>query len=359
MVILLNPGPTNVSDRVLRAASEPLVCHREPEYFDLQDEVRDRLLRVLGLNPATWAAVLVAGSGTSAVEAMIGAGVPRGRGLLVSVNGVYGDRMAKMASAYGIEVEEVVQPWGEVADPARIAAAIEGRDDLGAVAVVHHETTTGLLNPVEEIGRVVKGAGLAFLVDSVSGLAGDPLDVPASGADLIASTGGKNYQGMPALSFVYAKRSALEAARDGGPRSVYLDLTNLCDKQDRRGTPFTPAVPLVRSLREALVELSEETVDGRVARYRDAALFLRDGYERLGLGIRIPDPAHRSNCLTTVNLPEGRTYDDLHDHLKRAGFVIYSGQGRLEAEAFRIANMGWVKRADYERLLTVLGDWVG
>jgi 2-aminoethylphosphonate-pyruvate transaminase len=356
--ILLNPGPTNVSKAVIDAAAGPLFCHREPEYFTLQDEVRERLLRVMDLDPEVWAAVLIAGSGTSAMESMILAGVPEGKALLISDNGVYGDRIAKMAKAHGIPAKVVTQPWTQATDPELLAAAIEARDDFGALAVIHHETTTGLLNPVVEVGKVAKRYGLNFLVDSVSGLGGDALDFEEAGADIVASTGGKNFQGMPALSFGYARRAKLEEARAWSPRSVYLDFVNLCDKQDRRGTPFTPAVPFVAALRQALIELQEETVAGRVARYAEAARFLREGYARMGLTLWLPEGTPLSNCLTTIRLPEGRTYVELHDYLKERGFVIYAGQGQIEKEAFRIANMGNVAREDYQRLLDVLAAWV-
>jgi len=356
-MILLNPGPTNVSDAVLRAASGPLVCHREPEYFNLQDQVRERLLRVLDLDPSVWTAVLISGSGTSAVEAMILAGAPVRKTLLISDNGIYGDRIAGMARAHGIPVEVAKQTWGEATDPAFLAEYCAGRDDLGAIAVIHHETTTGVLNPVAEVGRVAREHGLAMLVDSVSGLGGDLLDLEEAGVDLCACTGGKNFQGLPGISFVYARREKLRAAREWSPHSVYLDLVNLGDTQDRRGTPFTPAVPLVRALNQALVELEEETVAGRVERYSQAARFLRDGYERIGFEHWLPEATPKSNCLTTLRLPEGRAYADLHDTLKNEGFVIYGGQGRLEEEAFRIANMGNVDRNDYERLLGVLERW--
>jgi 2-aminoethylphosphonate-pyruvate transaminase len=347
-VILLNPGPVNVSDRVREAAAMEPICHREPEYFDLQDDVRARLLALFGLPARDFAAGLLAGSGTSAVEAMILAGVPAGRTLLVVNNGVYGERIAQMAAVHGIPFEEVRFPWETPADPGLVATRARG---AGAIAAVHHETTTGLVNPVAEIGRIAREHGARFLVDSVSGLAGDPIDVAQT--DLCAGTAGKCLHGLPGVSFVFARREAL---RDAPRRSVYLDLGELCDKQDARNTPFTPAIPIVNAFREALREAQEEGLEVRLARYRETAAFLRAGYGRLGLARWL---RHRelSNTLTTLKLPAGRSYASLHDGLKAAGFVIYAGQGNLEREAFRIANMGWIPRAEFERLLEVLGQW--
>lgn len=347
-MILLNPGPVNVSDRVrLAAAMEPM-CHREPEYFDLQDEVRARLVELFRL-PREFAAILIAGSGTSAVEAMIASGVPAGRKLLVVNNGVYGDRIAKMAAAHAIPFEEVRFPWDQPADPDAVAKRAKG---AGAVAAIHHETTTGLVNPISEIARAAREAGARFLVDSVSGLAGDPIDVTQT--DFCAGTAGKCLQGLPGVSFVFARREALT---DAPRRSVYLDLAELGAKQDARNTPFTPVVPIVNAFREALREAAEEGLEQRLERYRETAAFLRAGYERLGLRLWLP---HRrlSNTLTTLAMPAGRTYASVHDALKREGFVIYAGQGSLEREAFRISNMGWIPRAEFARLLQVLERWV-
>lgn len=347
-MILLNPGPVNVSDRVRQAAAIEPMCHREPEYFDLQDDVRARLAKFFRL-PAEYTAVLIAGSGTSAVEAMILAGVPAGRKLLVVNNGVYGDRILQMAAAHGIPTDEVKFPWERFADPAEVAKKAQG---AGAIAMIHHETTTGLVNPVPEISKIARDAGARLLVDSVSGLAGDPIDV--SQTDLCAGTAGKCLQGLPGVSFVFARRDAL---RDAPKRSVYLDLAELASKQDRRNTPFTPVVPIVNAFREALVEAGEEGLDVRIERYRKTAEFLRIGYKRIGLELWLPHD-RRSNTLTTLKLPAGRAYPQLHDVLKKAGFVIYAGQGNLEREAFRIANMGWIPMAEFARLISVLETWV-
>ena len=347
-MILLNPGPVNVSDRVRKAAAMQPICHREPEYFDLQDDVRARLLRLFKLG-RDFSAVLIAGSGTSAVETMILGAVPKAGRLLVVNNGVYGERILAMAKTAGIDADDVTFPWGTPADPAAVAAKANG---AAAIAVVHHETTTGQLNPIREIAAVARKAGARILVDAVSSLAGDPIDVAEY--DFVAGTAGKCLQGLPGVSFIFARRAMLDAPR----RSVYLDLAGLSTRQDARNTPFTPAVPIVNAFREALRECEKETVSGRVARMAKTAAFLRAGYETMGLEYWLTH-AHRSNTLTTLRLPAGRTYASVHDALKKKGFVIYAGQGSLEKESFRIANMGLIPAAAQKRLLRVLAAWVG
>src|SRR5206468_1727134 len=265
-MILLNPGPVNVSPRVTAALARGDVCHREPEYGDLQASIRSRLLRAFA--PAGgFTAVLITGSGTAALEAAV-TSVLSARGRLVVVsNGVYGERIAAMAAAARLPHTVVEGAWTEPPDLAAVERAL-GAPDVEAVAVVHHETTTGLLNPVAEVGR------LAYALD------------------------------------------------------------------------------------EALAELLEEGVAARVARYAAAAGLLREGFTRLGLAFVLP-PVRRSNSLTSLWLPAGRTYDALHDGLKARGFVIYEGQGRLAREIFRVANMGQLARADFERFLAALTEVLG
>src|SRR5213594_4202889 len=351
-MILLNPGPVNVSPRVTAALARGDLCHREPEYGDLQASIRARLLRAFA--PAGgFTAVLITGSGTAALEAAV-TRVLSARGRLVVVsNGVYGERIAAMAAAARLPHTVVEGAWTEPPDLAAVERAL-GAPDVEAVAVVHHETTTGLLNPVAEVGRLAHARGKLVLVDSVSGLAGDALDVAE--ADLVVGTGGKCIQAFPGLALV--REEAMARLATYPRRSLYLSLPVHHGAQERRNVPFTPAVQLAYALDEALAELLEEGVAARVARYAAAARLLRDGFTRLGLGFVLP-PVRRSNSLTSLWLPAGRTYDALHDGLKARGFVIYEGQGRLAREIFRVANMGQLVRADFERFLAALAEVLG
>lgn len=356
--ILLNPGPTNVSDAVRAAMAGPDWCHREPEYFDLQDEVRALLLECFSLAPGSWTSVLLTGSGTAAVETMVSSAVPRGKKLLIVDNGVYGDRMAKMCAAHGTATVTVRAGWFERPALAEIERTLVEHPDVACVAVVHHETTTGLLNDVPAIGALARRHGKRLLVDAVSSLAGEALDLDASGADYLACTANKCVQGLPGIAFVLARRDALAELAPGTARSLYLDLANLAVKQDRRDTPFTPAVQVMLAMRVALRELREETVARRVARYAGYGRTVRAGLERLGLEILVA-PELRSNTITTIALPAGRTYDDVHDAYKAEGFVIYAGQGDLRSRAFRIATMGNLDDATLERALAVLARLCG
>lgn len=349
--ILLNPGPVNISERVRRALTRPDICHREDDFSRLMAAIRSRLLQAFA--PAGFTAVLVTGSGTAALEAAVSSSVDEGRAMLVVVNGVYGERIAKMARTHGIRVVEAASEWTAPPDLGLIERILKEYAAVQVVAMVHHETTTGLINPVAQVGRLAGANGKSFLVDSISGLGGEPLDLDAARVDLCVGTANKCVQGVPGISFVLARDEEMARLRTIPPRSVYLHLPSNWAAQEKGETLFTPAVHAAYALDEALVEMLEEGVSNRIARYAAAAALLRAGYDRLGLSCLLP-PVLRSNSITALNLPPGLSYERLHNRLKAEGFVIYAGQGALSNRIFRVANMGDVSLDEYRSFLTVL-----
>jgi 2-aminoethylphosphonate-pyruvate transaminase len=347
--ILLNPGPANTTRSVREALVMPDLCHREPEFFEMMRECRQRLTR-LAACAERFAAVLFTGSGTAAVEAVVCSVVPRDRGLLIVNNGVYGDRLVRIARAHGVPSEVLTYDFTTPVAPTDVEAALRARPELSHVAVVHHETTTGLLNPVMDVGRVAARAGRRVLIDAMSSLFGERLDVDADGIDFVMASANKCLQGIPGIAFVLGRRSALEALAGWPPRSVYLDLHGHYATQERDNTPFTPAVQVLHAMRQALVELEAEGVAGRIARYAENARVLRHGMAALGFEILVPEGA-RSNILTTFRLPTGLAYDPLHDAMKRRGYVIYAGQGDIRTYAFRVSNMGTLTPHDMREVV--------
>jgi 2-aminoethylphosphonate-pyruvate transaminase len=345
-MILLNPGPVNVSPRVTAALARGDLCHREPEAYALLDRIRQRLCTAFAPGGG-FTAVLVTGSGTAALEMAVTSVLsPHGR-LVVATNGAYGERIAAMARAARLPYTVVQGEWTAPPDLKALEAAI-GEPDVEAVAVVHHETTTGLLNPVAAVAAIARRHGKLVLVDSVSGLAGDALDLDRD-ADLVAGTANKCIQGLPGMAFVLVRTAVLERLAAHPPRSVYLSLATYATN----AMPFTPAIQAGYAFDEALAELLEEGVEARLARYARAAAQLRAGFGRLGLELVLP-PALRSSSITALRLPEGRSYATLHDGLKSRGFVVYEGQGRLARDLFRVANMGHLTAANFDRFLAAL-----
>ncbi|KVN86092.1 2-aminoethylphosphonate aminotransferase [Burkholderia ubonensis] len=346
-MLLLNPGPVTLTERVRLSLLQPDLCHRESEFFDLQDEARARLVAAYELDPAEWAAVLMTGSGTAAVESMIAALVPQGGKLLVIENGVYGERIAQIATQYAIAHEVLEHEWMQAPDLAQIAARLDA-GGFSHVAVIHHETTTGRLNDLGAIADVCRARGVKLLVDGVSSFGAEAIDFAGGDIDAVAATANKCLHGVPGAAFVIVRRSALAQAAS---RTYYLDLGRLAKLQDQRNTPFTPSVHAYYALVEALREFDEAGGwRARHARYKALADQAQAGLAARGMPLVLPEGAS-SVVLRAYRLPQGVTYEQLHDGLKARGFVIYAGQGGLSKELFRISTMGAIEAADVERLL--------
>jgi 2-aminoethylphosphonate-pyruvate transaminase len=346
-MILLNPGPVTLSERVRRSLLSPDLCHREPEFFDLQDEIRSGLLAVHDLDPAHWSAVLMTGSGTAAVDSMIASLPHQDARVLVLENGVYGERMTQMCAQYRIAHEALRGDWLHAPDLGQLAARLAS-GNFTHLAVVHHETTTGRLTDISALGRLCAVHRVQMLLDGVSSFGAEAIDFADPMLSAVAATANKCLHGVPGVSFVITRRAALERAVS---RTFYLDLGRLARLQDQRNTPFTPAVHVCYGLREALREYQEQ--GGRPARHqRYAALAeqLRSGLAQLGIESLLA-PQESSVVLRAYHLPRDIGYPVLHDALKAKGFVIYAGQGDLSRTLFRISTMGEISSADIGRLL--------
>ncbi|WP_423381540.1 2-aminoethylphosphonate aminotransferase [Burkholderia sp. LMG 32019] len=346
-MLLLNPGPVTLTERVRRSLLQPDLCHRESEFFDLQDEARARLVAAYELDPAEWTAVLMTGSGTAAVESMIAALVPKDGKLLVIENGVYGERITQIATQYGIAHDVLKHEWMQAPDLAQIAARLDA-GGYSHVAVIHHETTTGRLNDLGAIAEVCRSRGVKMLVDGVSSFGAEAIDFAGGDIDAVAATANKCLHGVPGAAFVIVRRSALAKAAS---RTYYLDLGRLAKLQDQRNTPFTPSVHAYYALVEALREFDEAGGwRARHAHYKALADQAQAGLAARGMPLVLPE-GESSVVLRAYRLPQGVTYETLHDGLKARGFVIYAGQGGLSKELFRISTMGAIQAADVDRLL--------
>jgi len=355
--ILLNPGPVSISQGVRHAAVATDLCHRESEYFDLQDRVRSQLLEVYGLDAADWSAVLLTGSGTTALEAMVTSLLPRGARLLVIENGSYGERLRHLAEIHGIAHESLEHGWCDAWDLGRTASAL-ARGEFTHVAAVHHETTTGRLNPAGELLRLCERHGVKLLLDAVSSFGAEFIPFDSSALQACAATANKCLHGIPGLCFVLLRRPALEDVV-APARSLTLDLALWDRHQRQRSTPFTPPVNALLALDCALGELDAAGGwPGRHAHYEQLAEQVAETLT--AAGVQSVLPAGASSCvLRAYRLPRGFGYGRIHDGLKQRGFVIYAGQGSLSTEIFRVSTMGDISHYDMERLLAALEEVFG
>ncbi len=357
-MILLNPGPVNVSDRVRKALAIPDMCHRESECGELIQNVRQKLLQAFVPGAESeYTAILLTGSGTAAVEAAVLSCLPMAKRVLTINNGMYGQRISDIVTSQRLGIPEIKLDWDTVPDLEKIRTVLKLHREVQTVAIVHHETTVGLINPVNEIAKMVDDMNRVCVVDSVSGLGGESLDIAGSHMYVVAGTAGKCIQGFPGASFVLIRTGFIERIAKYPKRSMYLNLSRYFEAQEQGSVPFTPAIQVYAALDEALKELLEEGVQNRIQRYARSAALIREGLGALGIKAVLPSE-RQSNSLTAFYLPEGLIYQDLHDRLKARGYVIYAGQGHLSDKIFRVANMGALTQADFEGFVTAFKEIV-
>jgi 2-aminoethylphosphonate-pyruvate transaminase len=365
-MILLNPGPVTLTDRVRAALTAGDWCHREPEFAALMQDINRRITNCYDELAEGFSAVTLTGSGTSAVEAMLASFAPdespgedagEGKGAtLVLANGVYGERMAKMLRAHRKPCELLQGEWTAPIDLDAVAGLLDRHPEVTHIATVHHETTTGRLNDMDALGALCVRRGLALLLDGVSSFGAESIKADEWHLDAVAGTANKCLHGVPGLSFVVARNRLWDrAAPPVG--SVYLDLYGYYAGQYADGySPFTQSVQVAFAFREALLELEESGGwQARRRSYVERAARIHRTLMLHSVGMLLREE-ECSSVLRTYLLPDRVGYAAVHDALKAAGFVIYAGQGDLAPDVFRIAYMGDITAADLDALCSALGD---
>jgi 2-aminoethylphosphonate-pyruvate transaminase len=330
---------------------------RDPEFLGLVRSIRKRLLRIGGAeSPGDYECVLMQGSGTFAIESVISSAIPRDGRLLVAVNGAYGRRIAQMAGVHDINVETLDTPENRKISAAAVAERLAA-SKFTHVAVIHCETTTGIVNPIEEIGDVVSAAGAAFIVDAMSSFGAIPISLEAAHADFLISSANKCIEGVPGFGFILVRREPLLAAK-GRARTLSLDLHAQWAGLEADGQfRFTPPTHVLLAFGKALDELDAEGgVAGRAARYRRNYETLARGMEELGFEHYLA-PEDRSYVITTYRYPtwppDGFRFEEFYTRLSQLGFIIYPGKLSQEP-CFRIGTIGHIEAKDIEALLEAI-----
>jgi 2-aminoethylphosphonate-pyruvate transaminase len=360
--LLFTPGPLTTT-RSVRAAMAIDIGSWDTDSIRLAAEIRAELVRLAGGGERT--ATLLQGSGSYAVEAVIGSAVPRGGKLLILSNGAYGERMRLTAEALGVPHAVHRDPEDRPHDPAVVDRLLAADRAITHVACVHGETTTGLLNPAREIGLVVGRRGRRVIVDAISTFGAYPvgpgaaLDLEAGPVDHLVGSANKCLEGVPGFAFVISRRPAIEACA-GNARSLVLDLHGQWSHFERTGQfRFTPPTHVLLAFRQALRELEEEGgVEARARRYEENHRVLVEGMERLGFEPYVARE-HRSRIITTFRYPEraGRPFDfrAFYDRLHGLGFIIYPGKLSV-VDTIRIATIGSIGRREVEALLAAVEE---
>ena len=352
--LLFTPGPLTTSETVKKSMLRDLGS-RDTEFLSVVSHVRRRLLELGHVAKGSYEAVLMQGSGTFAVESVLSSIIPRSGKLLVAINGSYGHRMAKIAKVLGISCETIVFDEATPVRAEPVRAALVRDPGITHVGTIHCETSTGLLNPVAELGATVTGLGRTFIVDAMSSFGGMAIDLVADKIDFLISSANKCIQGVPGFAFVLARRDLLLAA-EGCARSLSLDLWAQWKGFENDGQfRFTPPTHALLAFTQALKELEEEGgVEARAARYSANRRALIDGMTALGFDAYLA-PQHQSHIITSFRFPAHRRFDfsAFYDRLSELGFVIYPGKVS-NADCFRIGTIGHIFPQDIRALIAAI-----
>ncbi|MDR2725242.1 MAG: 2-aminoethylphosphonate--pyruvate transaminase [Candidatus Adiutrix sp.] len=362
--LLLTPGPLSTTPTV-KSVMMCDWCTWDDDYNSLVRQMRTDLVRLGTSRPEEYTCVPMQGSGTFAVESVIGSVIPRENAkLLVMSNGAYGERIARIAGVLGIPFTEERCEETRPCDAAILEELLKLDKTVTHVAVVHCETTTGILNDVKAIGAVAKKHKKTFIVDAMSSFGGIPLDMEEIGIDFLVSSANKCIQGVPGFGFALARRSKLELCREMA-RSLSLDLYDQWIEMEKGNEKngkwrFTSPTHVVRAFIQALQELDEEGgVAARNRRYRDNQRTLSAGMKELGFEPLL-DASVQSPIITSFLYPKGCDFSfmEFYEAVKTEGYVLYPGK-ISKAETFRIGNIGDVHLKDIEGLLLAVKKYLG
>lgn len=362
--ILLNPGPATTTDTVKMAQVVPDICPREKEFGEVMEFVSKELTNFVGSNDE-YATILFGGSGTAAVEAILSSAVGDDIVLIIN-NGAYGKRVCEMAEIYNLEYIEYKSNGVEEINLQELEELIKtynlnkdkNKKVISHLAVIHHETTTGILNDIEAIGELCGKYKIEMMVDAMSSFAGIPINMHKMNITYLASSSNKCIQGMAGISFAIANKEALEKTKSIKPRNLYLNMyKQYMYFKDNYQMRFTPPVQVLYALKQAIIEAKEETIEKRSERYRECCEVLWKGLNKLNLKKLVKEEAS-SMLLTSILEPkiEGYSFEDLHDYLYNRGFTIYPGKIASE-DTFRIANIGQIYPENMTKFIELLEEY--
>lgn len=353
-ILLMLPGPTSVPQRVLEAMSRPIVNHRSALYGDILTKTNNLMSDVFKTSNKSY---ILTGSGTAAMEAGITNIVNPKDKVLSVVGGKFGERFMKIAKSHKIDAQELTIEWGQAVTPNQIKEALDADEDIKAITVVHNETSTGVAAPIEEIGKVMKNYDALYVVDTVSSLGGDDVDVDKYGIDVCVTGSQKCLAAPPGMAAITLSDDAWKASEKVDSIGYYLDMAAYKKSGNNTPpeTPYTPSVSLTYALYEALKIVEEEGLDNRIARHHKAAKASVEAVKALGLEL-FPDEAVSSTTVTAVKLPEGITDKDFRGTMRdKYGVELAGGQDHLKGNVFRIGHMGTISYRELVITFSAIG----
>jgi 2-aminoethylphosphonate-pyruvate transaminase len=355
--ILFTPGPLTTSKTVKTAMLKD-TGSRDHEFIDLVADIRNKLLDLAGVKKGEYEAILLQGSGTYGLEAVAGSVIPRKNGkLLIIINGAYGKRMAKICQILDIDYSILECPENQTPEIEALKTTLETDSAITHVSAVHCETTTGIMNPIEEIGAIVKHYGKGYIVDAMSSFGAVLIDMKKCGVDYLVTSSNKCIEGVPGFSIIIAKKISLLSS-EGNARSLSLDILDQWRGLENNGQfRFTPPTHALHAFAQALAELeSEGGIEARGARYKANHELISSGMKELGFNEYLPENV-RGYIISSYIYPEDKSFsfDEFYERLNKRNYVIYPG--KLSSEnCFRIGSVGRIFSSDVRDLLNAIKD---
>ncbi len=350
---LMNPGPVLTTARVKSAMVHHDICHRDEEFPKVVRRLRRKLKIVFGGGPEH-EVLLITGSGTSGMEAAVSSSVPHDKKLLIVSNGAFGERFMEIAEQHRLNFETIRYEWGEPVDPEDIRRALSESDEIFAVAMCHHETSVGLINPIREVGGIVRDFDRLFIVDAVASLGAEELNVRKDKIDICVSSANKCLHSTSGVATICVSLRAWKRMEEVRPRVYYLNLKRYRDYAvEREETPFTPTVSGFFALDAAVDELLADGVEARAAVYKMRNEKIRNRFKMLGLEF-FSSTGRESRTITCVKVPSYIAFEELYQEMKRRGYLIYNSKEHLKNKYFQVANMGDLSDETIESFLTAL-----
>lgn len=354
--ILLIPGPTPVPPRVLRAMCRPMINHRGPEYESFFEQLLSKLRAVFGTKGDV---IVFPASGTGAMEAAVANLLSPGDAVLVTSIGHFGDRFADIASAFGADVKVLSFPWGKAVEIEEVERAFKSADKTyRALLVTHNETSTGVTNPIQPLAKLARENEALLIVDAISSLGAIELPMDDWDVDVVIGGSQKGLMTPPGLSFVALNERAWEAVERAKMPRYYWDFKLHKRYMERHQNPYTPALPLLFALDEALDMLFEDGLSNVYARHERMKQIVRNGIREIGMGLGLlADDDVASNTVTGVTLPEGLDGGAVVKKLREEHNVIVAGgMDHMRGKMIRIGHVGWVHENDLLIALNALKE---
>ena len=355
--ILLNPGPSTTTDTVKYAQIVPDICPREKEFGELMRDVGKELVKIVHGKEEDYTAVLFCGSGTICIDVTLNSLLDEGKRALVIQNGSYSERACEVLRAYGLPFIELKQPIDGLPDLALIEDTLKSNDDIGYVYITHHETGSGLLNPIREVGELAHRYGAFLITDTTSSYAMIPIDLYRDNIDFCMASAQKGIMGMTGLSYVIGRRDIIEKSKDFPVRSYYCNLYMQYDYFEKTGQMhFTPPVQTIYAARQALKEYFAEGEEAKWERHKRVMDEIHKGEEELGLKEMLERKV-QSGQVSAVRYPDDPNwdFDRVHDHCYEKGFTIYPG--KIEKKGtFRLCALGAIDAEDIRAFWAVFKD---